>query len=124
MHCNYNTDTQQKTMTNDQFDCIVEAITTGQYSWACLLILRFAGYNPLHYIPYRTYNRLMKTHQQDKKSQDIPKIPRFASQPSKRFRDLPCLEEIDLQSQQIVGGTKFASIDSAQELIFLKIDNL
>lgn len=44
----------------EQFDRIVEAILSGKYSWACLLVLRFAGYNPLHYIPYRTYNRLMK----------------------------------------------------------------
>ncbi|NEQ28069.1 MAG: HetP family heterocyst commitment protein, partial [Microcoleus sp. SIO2G3] len=29
-------------------------------SWACVLILRSAGYNPLHYLPYRTYARLVK----------------------------------------------------------------
>ncbi len=49
-----------KVMSPEQFDQIVEAIMAGKYSWACVLILRFAGYNPLHYIPYRTYNRLMK----------------------------------------------------------------
>ena len=49
-----------KVMTSEQFNEIVEAILSGKYSWACVLILRFAGYNPLHYIPYRTYNRLMK----------------------------------------------------------------
>ncbi len=43
-------------MTPEQFHQIVEAILAGKYSWACVLILRFAGYNPLHYIPYRTYN--------------------------------------------------------------------
>jgi hypothetical protein len=43
-----------------QFDQIVEAILAGKYSWACVLMLRVAGYNPLHYIPYRTYNRLLK----------------------------------------------------------------
>ncbi len=47
-------------MTPEQFNQVVEAILSGKYSWACVLILRFAGYNPLHYIPYRTYNRLMK----------------------------------------------------------------
>ncbi len=51
-----------KVMTPEQFSQIVEAILLGKYSWACVLILRFAGYNPLHYIPYRTYNRLMKEH--------------------------------------------------------------
>ncbi|MBD2357404.1 HetP family heterocyst commitment protein [Tolypothrix sp. FACHB-123] len=44
----------------EQFDQVVEAILAGKYSWACVLMLRFAGYNPLHYIPYRTYNRLLK----------------------------------------------------------------
>ena len=43
-----------------QFDQIVEAILAGKYSWACVLMLRVSGYNPLHYIPYRTYNRLLK----------------------------------------------------------------
>ena len=47
-------------MTEEQFEQVVEAILNGKYSWACVLILRFAGYNPLHYIPYRTYNRLTK----------------------------------------------------------------
>jgi len=47
-------------MTTEQFNQIVAAIIEGKYSWACVLILSFAGYNPLHYIPYRTYNRLLK----------------------------------------------------------------
>ena len=49
-----------KAMTTEQFNEIVDAILDGKYSWACVLILSFAGYNPLHYIPYRTYNRLIK----------------------------------------------------------------
>ncbi len=49
-----------KAMSSEQFNQIVEAILAGKYSWACVLLLRFAGYNPLHYIPYRTYNRLQK----------------------------------------------------------------
>jgi hypothetical protein len=50
----------EKVMTDEQFDRVVEAILAGKYSWACVLILRFAGYNPLQYVPYRTYNRLIK----------------------------------------------------------------
>lgn len=49
-----------RSMTEDQFCQVVDAILNGKYSWACVLILKFAGYNPLQYIPYRTYNRLMK----------------------------------------------------------------
>jgi hypothetical protein len=53
-----------RVMSLEQFEQVVEAILAGKYSWACVLILRFSGYNPLHYIPYRTYNRLMKQHNQ------------------------------------------------------------
>lgn len=49
-----------KAMSPEQLTQIVDAILAGKYSWACVLLLRFAGYNPLHYIPYRTYNRLIK----------------------------------------------------------------
>ncbi|MEO1400796.1 MAG: HetP family heterocyst commitment protein [Cyanobacteria bacterium J06635_1] len=48
------------TMPEEEFNHVVEAILNGKYSWACVLILEAAGYNPLHYIPYRTYNRLVK----------------------------------------------------------------
>jgi hypothetical protein len=44
----------------EQFNQVVEAIIEGKYSWACVLMLRFTGYNPGDYIPYRTYNRLLK----------------------------------------------------------------
>lgn len=39
---------------------VIKAILEGKYSWACVLILRASGYNPLHYMPYRTYKRLLK----------------------------------------------------------------
>jgi hypothetical protein len=51
-----------KVMDPEQFNQVIDAILQGKYSWACVLILRFAGYNPLHFIPYRTYNRLIKDH--------------------------------------------------------------
>jgi hypothetical protein len=54
---------QGRVMTTEQFEEIIDAILSGKYSWACVLILRFANYNPLHYIPYRTYKRLLKDHQ-------------------------------------------------------------
>ncbi|MBD2520245.1 HetP family heterocyst commitment protein [Nostoc sp. FACHB-973] len=50
----------QKAITPEQFEQVIEAITDGRYSWACVLILRFVGYNPLHFIPQRTYSRLIK----------------------------------------------------------------
>ena len=79
-----------KVMTNEQFNQIVDAIISGKYSWACLLILRFAGYNPLHYIPYRTYNRLMKSNRPD--STTVAKPTAIANKAGKKsatkLRDL------------------------------------
>ncbi|MFQ4136132.1 HetP family heterocyst commitment protein [Nodosilinea sp. PGN35] len=49
-----------RAMSAEQFDQVVKAIVEGKYSWACVLILRCAGYNPAHYLPYRTYKRLIK----------------------------------------------------------------
>jgi hypothetical protein len=51
-------------MSDGELDQIVAAIATGKYSWACVLILRLTGYNPLHYLPYRTYRRLVKENSQ------------------------------------------------------------
>ena len=49
-----------RVMEPEQFNQVIEAILAGKYSLACVLILQFGGYNPLHYIPYRTYNRIVK----------------------------------------------------------------
>lgn len=54
------TSQQGRVITTEQFEEIVGAIIGGKYSWACVLILRFANQNPLNYIPYRTYKRLIK----------------------------------------------------------------
>jgi hypothetical protein len=51
----------------EKLDQIIDAIVDGKYSWACVLLLRSHGLNPLHYIPYRTYNRLQKENIQAKK---------------------------------------------------------
>jgi hypothetical protein len=44
----------------EQVEQIIKAVLAGKYSWACVLFLHFIGYNPLKYIPYRTYIRLLK----------------------------------------------------------------
>ncbi|WP_414529797.1 HetP family heterocyst commitment protein [Nodularia chucula] len=49
-----------KKINTEQIEQIIKAIIAGKYSWACVLILRFSGYNPIDYIPYRTYIRLVK----------------------------------------------------------------
>jgi hypothetical protein len=57
----YQSDLQStKKINTEQIEQIVKAIIAGKYSWACVLMLRFSGYNPIDYIPYRTYIRLLK----------------------------------------------------------------
>jgi arginine utilization protein RocB len=86
-----------KVMTLEQFTQVIEAIAEGKYSWACVLILRFAGYNPLHYIPYRTYNRLDKENSPGKRGRVLNKIE------EPRFEDTGCesnsLKNKPIQSQ-------------------------
>ena len=68
-------------MTTEEFNEIVTAIVVGKYSWACVLILRVAGYNPLHYLPYRTYKRLVKDNSpRRQKSNEIQKSYRERNQ--------------------------------------------
>lgn len=101
-----------KTINREQLDQVVEAILAGKYSWACVLMLRFAGYNPLHYIPYRTYNRLIKENTQVRKaSQQRNDNLKIATLPSDKRSDSPtspsCLNKIkDLAYLEVVGKKK------------------
>lgn len=102
-----------RTMTNEQFNQVVDAILSGKYSWACLLILRFSGYNPLHYIPYRTYNRLMKSNREPIQiSEHTAKVSHLSeaknNQKSAQIKDLDlyCLEDAEHQSSEVKGGQK------------------
>jgi hypothetical protein len=52
-------------LTPEQINQLIQFINEGKYSYACVILLRFFGENPLHYIPQRTYSRLMKEHQKD-----------------------------------------------------------
>jgi hypothetical protein len=99
-----------RAMAPEQFEQVIEAILAGKYSWACVLILRFAGYNPLHYIPYRTYNRIIKdnTPKNNRRSQSLePGEDVIAIEPvqaSQRLHDLSYLEEMSSTTSQKVGG--------------------
>ncbi|MEH2254539.1 HetP family heterocyst commitment protein [Nostoc sp.] len=108
-----------KTVKAQQFDKVVEAILAGKYSWACVLMLRFAGYNPLHYIPYRTYNRLLKenskasrTNQQQsenlkmlKHANDSISDSNGSSNCLSKIKDLAYLEVVGKQKTEIRGGS-------------------
>jgi hypothetical protein len=93
----------------EQFDKVVEAILAGKYSWACVLMLRFAGYNPLHYIPYRTYNRLLKDNSPQKPNKQLQDDTNVATTSEKPHNSIPssCLSKIkDLAYLEVVGKQK------------------
>lgn len=103
----------------EQFDQVVEAILAGKYSWACVLMLRFSGYNPLHYIPYRTYNRLLKENTSVSRSnqQQNPNLKIVKSSTEKptdanvspsclsKIKDLAYLEVVKKQKVEVRGGS-------------------
>ncbi len=105
-----------KTITTEQLNQIVEAILAGKYSWACVLLLRCSGYNPLHYIPYRTYNRLTKENCQLGNTSDTESTKAYHINNSQNnssctagshltlISDLPYVEDITEQKQSIKGG--------------------
>jgi hypothetical protein len=101
-----------KAMTPEQFTQVVDAILEDKYSWACVLILRFAGYNPLHYIPYRTYNRLMKDNSKDCHKRRPSEALSFQnqqtteqnSQKAHQIQDLAYLESLKQPQNLIKGG--------------------
>jgi hypothetical protein len=53
-------------MNDEVLTRVVAAIAAGKYSWACVLILQMLDYNPALYIPYRTYQRLIKENHRDR----------------------------------------------------------
>jgi hypothetical protein len=121
-----------KTINQEQLTNIIEAILAGKYSWACFLLLRCTGYNPLNYIPYRTYNRLVKENSQidilrGRETNNIkPDNQRFETRyngtPSRhhssKITDLDYLEAVNEQHSQIRGG----NLDQWLESDSLKIE--
>ena len=117
MNSNFNRNVD-KAMTPEQFTQVVEAILDGKYSWACVLILRFTGYNPLHYIPYRTYNRLMKDNCPSNRNKGCSTYHHTGLQPSpdssyqgctSKIEDLSYLEPLEKHtkvSQKVNGGNR------------------
>ena len=90
-------------LTKDQLEQVLEAILAGKYSWACFFMLRFVGYDPLHYLPYRTCNRLIKEN-------------RTGCQPSKhrtRIEDLDYLDEGDRLCTSAKGGFSYFDFDNS-----------
>lgn len=93
-----------RAMSEEQFCQVVDAILNGKYSWACVLILKFAGYNPLHYIPYRTYNRLMKENSPSKCRRSD--VSRDSESRTVRLEDLPYETSTGISSSIVRGGSR------------------
>ena len=101
-----------KGISPEQLNQIVEAILAGKYSWACFLLLRCMGYNPLHYIPYRTYNRLLKENCQvgkpsgneTKKSAQTKSKDTTSGNHLSLISDLAYVEDISEEPKQVQGG--------------------
>ncbi len=109
-----------QTISTEQLNQIIDAILRGKYSWACVLLLRYAGYNPLHYIPYRTYNRLLKENCQigrpsEYETNKIDIGKKYAHTKSKGttsgkhlslISDLTYVEDISEQDPEVRGGSQ------------------
>ncbi|MEG4403980.1 HetP family heterocyst commitment protein [Microcoleus sp. MON2_D5] len=92
----------------EQLDEIISAILAGKYSWACFLLLRCTGYNPLDYIPYRTSNRLLKENSQISKSSKSETKPALG-----KIADLDYVEVVREKRAGVRGG---AAIQIGREL--------
>jgi len=126
-----------KTINSEQFNQVVEAILDGKYSWACVLILRFSGYNPVDYIPYRTYNRLLKENCQiglpsELKSHKINPAHQFSEtssngapsgKHSRKLTDIDYLEMANEQHAQIRGGNLYQCLECL-EFNVLKVESV
>ena len=89
-------------------DKIIGLILQGKYSTACLLLLESTGQDPLHYIPYRTYNRLQKQRQQTaiaSAKANREKLRATENSLRSRLSDLDYVETVSDESASMPGGT-------------------
>lgn len=102
-------------ISEEKFEKIIDAILDGKYSWACVLMLETVGYNPLHYIPYRTYNRLIKNNcigaqskyrQTTKSTQKSSVKTAKTPQTNTQIKDLTYVETA--HKNKVRGGNKIA----------------
>ena len=87
----------------EKMEEIIDFILQGKYSSACLLLLESTGQDPLHYIPYRTYNRLQKQRQQAVRSAIEEKTTDTTPLRS-RLSDLDYVEALPEKAHSVQGG--------------------
>jgi hypothetical protein len=97
---------------SEEMDQVISAILSGKYSWACALVLRFTGHEPLNYLPQRTYTRIMREnwYAPNPSRKDCPSAPTNpyphwpASQSNKLLRDLDYDDRVESEAEQVQGG--------------------
>jgi hypothetical protein len=94
---------------SEQLNEIIAAILAGKYSWACFLLLRCVGYNPLDYIPYRTSHRLL---QQNSKSTTVKMKSEESKSDRNKISDLDYVEAIEEKRTGIKGGYLAQAFDN------------
>lgn len=113
-------DRKSERVTQEQMAEIIGAILSGKYSWACVLMLTYLGYEPMHYLPDRTMSRLTKENgfpRQPLKSADKPtsifskkqdhRLEDFnSSQRRGTLRDLSHLEPVGSSAKFLTGGKR------------------
>jgi hypothetical protein len=94
---------------SEHLNQVISAIIDGKYSWACVLLLRIEGYNPLQYIPYRTYNRLLKENTlMSRSSNNCVQLHHHSEiKTTTQISDLNYLEPVNSQEQKVSGGNRF-----------------
>lgn len=103
---------EEQKINSEQLAQIIEAIAAGKYSWACVLILQFANYNPLHFIPYRTYKRLIKENRQASRLNRETTDSKITGDRTcsknclNQIKDLSYQEEIGKQKNHVFGGNQ------------------
>lgn len=112
-------------ITPEQLNEIIGAITEGRYSWACVLILRFVGHNPLHFIPQRTYSRLIKENSQVSStplsiSENIPVNINSSINSSEHLNNSPVLSSINDLDYLKTSGNKPTSYQSDNIPLYLE----
>lgn len=125
----------QKAISPEQLNQVIEAITEGRYSWACVLLLRFVGYNPLHFIPQRTYSRLIKENSQPQstmvsttsrnlsaslQSSMNSSTTRTSSQVLNKIHDLDYMETSDKKQTSLKGGNNLLVFPEPGKQLFSK----
>ncbi|NEO90650.1 MAG: HetP family heterocyst commitment protein [Moorea sp. SIO3G5] len=109
-----------KTLDPEKISLIEEAIRDRKYSWACVLMLRYLGLNPLEYIPSRTYCRLRRDNEkmdslnqsttdslkQDREDAGTLSNVSVAQKCLRNIKDLDYAKPLDSRSQLVQGGSQ------------------